>query len=78
MNFLGFFHMTVVRSALAGFHHSCSALAAFDGMFRLVVLYGGCLMCFSGGVLLQVATGEKIAAFALTEPSSGSDAMVSW
>ena len=34
-------------------------------------------MCFSGGVLLQVATGEKIAAFALTEPSSGSDAMVS-
>ena len=70
-----FFHMTVVRSALAGFHHS---YALFDGIFRLVVLYYGCLMCFSGGVLLQVATGEKIAAFALTEPSSGSDAMVSW
>ena len=28
-------------------------------------------------VFVQVASGEKIAAFALTEPTSGSDAMVS-
>ena len=52
-------------------------VAGFGVIFRLVLLYCGSLMCCYGVVLLQVATGENIAAFALTEPSSGSDAMVS-